>query len=80
MKKNPARLLKQKLPRPKSFANESRVLAVFLFGAQADGTATSRRRIARLCALLKTRARDARLIVMSRCFERAPRLRKMLKI
>lgn len=43
VKKNLARLLKQKLPAlRKLFASDPRVLAVFLFGSQADGTATAR--------------------------------------
>ena len=43
MKKNLARVLKQKLPKLKMFfASDPRVLAVFLFGSQADGYATPR--------------------------------------
>ncbi len=43
MKKNLARLLKQKMPALKKlFAGDPRVLAVFLFGSQADGTANAR--------------------------------------
>ena len=43
MKKNQKLLLKRKLPKLKKlFASDPRVLAVFLFGSQADGTATAR--------------------------------------
>ncbi len=43
MKHNLPRGLKQKLPQLKKiFARDPRVLAVFLFGSQADGTATPR--------------------------------------
>lgn len=43
MKPNLARVLKQKTPALKKlFASDPRVLGVFLFGSQADGTATSR--------------------------------------
>ncbi|MBI5305341.1 MAG: DUF86 domain-containing protein [Chloroflexi bacterium] len=44
MKRNLARLLKQKLPAlNKVFAGDPHVLGVFLFGSQADGTATAQR-------------------------------------
>jgi len=43
MKRNLARVLKQKMPALKKlFANDPHVLAVFLFGSQTDGTATAR--------------------------------------
>ncbi len=43
MKRNLSRVLKQKLPTLKRFfAGAPRVLGVFLFGSQADGTATLR--------------------------------------
>ncbi len=43
MKRNLARLLKQKTPALKKlFASDPRVLGVFLFGSQADGTTTPR--------------------------------------
>ncbi|MDE3088424.1 MAG: nucleotidyltransferase domain-containing protein [Chloroflexota bacterium] len=43
MKRNLARVLKQKLPALKRlFASDQRVLGVFLFGSQADGSATPR--------------------------------------
>ncbi|MBI5651602.1 MAG: nucleotidyltransferase domain-containing protein [Chloroflexi bacterium] len=43
MKRNLARVLKQKMPALKKlFAHDPRVLGVFLFGSQADGTATAR--------------------------------------
>ena len=43
MERNLARLLKQKLPKLKRlFASDPRVLGVFLFGSQADRTATPR--------------------------------------
>jgi predicted nucleotidyltransferase len=43
MKRNLPRALSRKLPQLKKiFASDPRVLAVFLFGSQADGTATPR--------------------------------------
>lgn len=43
MKQNLSRVLKRKLPALKRlFASDPRVLGVFLFGSQADGTATPR--------------------------------------
>jgi predicted nucleotidyltransferase len=43
MKRNLSRVLKQKMPAlRKLFAGDPRVLGVFLFGSQADGTATAR--------------------------------------
>ena len=43
MERNLARRLKQRLPKLKKlFASDARVLGVFLFGSQADGTATPR--------------------------------------
>ncbi len=43
MKRNLSRVLKQKMPALKKFfASDPRVLGVWLFGSQADGTATPR--------------------------------------
>lgn len=43
MERDLSRVLKQKLPALKRlFASDPRVLSVFLFGSQADGSATSR--------------------------------------
>ena len=43
MKRNLSRVLKQKMPALKKlFARDPRVLGVFLFGSQVDGTATAR--------------------------------------
>lgn len=43
MKRNLSHVLKQKIPALKKlFASDPRVLGVFLFGSQADGTATAR--------------------------------------